>query len=304
MEKQALKVLFVVNNKAGCQKKIDLKNIIKNHAQLNGYFFNQCLMADEDPKRKIAQEIKRYEPNIVAALGGDGTINLISSLIYQTDIKLLIIPSGSANGMAKELQISENFQSCLDLIVNGKTVNLDLLKVNDQISLHLADVGINARIVKRFQMDNKRGLLTYGKHLFFEAFVLKSYHFEVEFDGQINKYKAVSLTFANATKYGTGAVINPSGKLNDGFFELCIVKPFPKWHILQIAYQMFRNTLKYSEYFEVLRCKKAFIKCSRKTVLQIDGEVIGKIKNINLEILPHVLKVIIDKDLVHPTLIN
>jgi YegS/Rv2252/BmrU family lipid kinase len=304
MENKNLKVLFVINHKAGNQKKLDLKDIVTKHAQLNGYHFDKCLMDDNNPKLKITQEIKRYEPNIVVALGGDGTLNLVSSLIYQTDIKLLIVPFGSANGMAKELQIQENFQSCLDLIVKGKTVNLDLLKVNDQISLHLADVGINARIVKRFQMDNRRGLLTYAKHLFFEAFVLKSYHFNIEFDGQTKKYKAVSLTFANATKYGTGAVINPTGKLDDGFFEICIVKPFPKWHIFQISYQMFRNTLKYSEYFEVIKCKKASIKCSRKTTLQIDGEIMGKTKDINLEILPHVLKVIIDKKLVHPTLVN
>lgn len=304
IEKKALKVLFVINHKAGNQKKVDIKDIISKHAKLNGYNFDECLMNDDHPKLKISQEIKKYRPNIVAALGGDGTVNLVSSIIYKTDIKLLIIPFGSANGMAKELQISEDLQSCLDLIVNGKTETIDLLEVNDHISIHLADVGINARIVKRFQMDNKRGLLTYAKHLFFEAFVLKSYHFNIEFDGKLKKFKAVSLTFANATKYGTGAVINPSGKLNDGFFEICIVKPFPKWHIFQISYQMFRNTLKYSEYFQVIKCKKATIKCSKKTTLQIDGEIIGKTKDINLEILPHTLKVIVDKNLVHPTLVN
>ncbi|OAQ39640.1 diacylglycerol kinase [Pedobacter psychrophilus] len=304
MENRALKVLFVINHKAGNQKKIDIKDIITKHAQLNGYQFDHCLMDDGNPKQKIAQEIDRYNPNIVAALGGDGTVNLVSSIIYKTAIKLLIVPFGSANGMAKELQILEDLHSCLDLIVEGKTVNIDLLEVNNQISMHLADVGINARIVKRFQMDSKRGLLTYAKHLFFEAFVLKSYHFNIEFDGKTKKYKAVSLTFANATKYGTGAVINPTGKLNDGFFEICIVKPFPKWHIFQISYQMFTNTLRYSEYFEVIKCKKAIVKCSRKTTLQIDGEIMGKTKIINLEILPQTLKVIINKNLEHPTLVN
>ncbi len=304
MEEKNLKVLFVINHNAGSEKKIDIKDIINKHAKLNNYHFDQCLMDDNNPKLKISQEIERYQPDIIAALGGDGTINLVASLIYKTAIKLLIVPFGSANGMAKELQIPEDLQSCLDLLINGKTENIDLLNVNDQISIHLADVGINARIVKRFQMDSKRGLLTYAKHLFFEAFVLKNYHFNIEFDGNKKKYKAVSLTFANATKYGTGAVINPKGKLNDGFFEICIVKPFPKWHIFQISYQMFTNKLRYSEYFEVIKCKKADIKCSRKTTLQIDGEIVGKTKTINLEILPHTLKVIIDKNLEHPTLIN
>lgn len=304
MDSKDLKVLFVTNHKAGNQNKIDVKGLIVNHAKINNYQYQHFLMDCEDPKTDIKNHIEKYKPNIVAAIGGDGTVNLISSLIYNTDISLMILPFGSANGMAKELQIPENCEHCLDLIIYGKSVAIDLLKVNDEISIHLADIGINARIVKRFQMDRKRGLLTYAKHLFFEIFVLKRYRVIIKTENVIKKVKAVSLTFANATKYGTGAVINPTGVLNDGFFEICIVKPFPKWHILYIAWQMFRNRLNYSKFFEVIKCKKANIVFSRKTTLQIDGEIIGKVKDIDLEIMPKALKVLIDKNLSHPTLVN
>ncbi|MBK0383016.1 NAD(+)/NADH kinase [Pedobacter sp. SD-b] len=304
MEKTPLKVLFVINHKAGDQKKLDVKKIIDQHSKKHHYQYNHCLMDEDDLEAKISRELTNYQPDIIAALGGDGTVSLVSSLIYKTNIKLVIVPFGSANGMAKELQIPEDFNNSLDLIVKGKCVEIDLLKVNNEVSIHLADIGINARIVKRFQMDKKRGLLTYAKHLFFEVFILKTHRFKIESDGNNIKTKAFSLTFANATKYGTGAVINPTGKLNDGFFEICIVKPFPKWHIFKISWQMFNNTLAYSEFFEVLRCKKSLITCSKKSTLQVDGEIIGKVKEIELEILPKALKVMIDKNLIHPTLVN
>jgi diacylglycerol kinase (ATP) len=300
----AKKVLFVINQKAGLQNKVDIEKIIRSAAKKIHFQFFIYIINDGDALAEIKNEIQTHQPDIVAAVGGDGTVNLIAKIIQQTDISLLIIPMGSANGMAKELQIPFQIKDCLALIISGKEVRIDLLKVNDEISIHLADVGLNAQIVKRFQLDRKRGLLTYAKYLFFEFFVLKGKNFSIIIDGKKRRIKAFSITFANATKYGTGAVINPDGKLNDGFFEICIVKPFPKYEIVKITIEMFRRTLKYSNFFEVIKCTNAQIKSRKATLLQIDGEVIGKVKEINLTCLPAVLKVLIPNHLKYPTLIN
>ena len=298
------KVLFVINQKAGQQSYFKIHEIIIKHAQNFDYEVDFYEMGTNHHAIEIKKIIALFKPDIIGAVGGDGTVNLVSSIIQKTKISLLIIPYGSANGMAKELQIPENLPACLELIIKGKTIEIDLLQVNNEISIHLADVGLNASIVKRFQLDKKRGLLTYGKHLFAEIFVIKRKIFTIFYDDQIKKVSAVSLTFANATMYGTGAVINPDGKLNDGLFEICIVKPFPKYLIFNIAYQMFRNKLKTSKYFEVIKCTKAKVVSKRKTLLQVDGEVMGKLKEIDLICLPKVLKVIVSANLNHPTVVN
>ena len=304
MDSDKIKVLFVVNKKAGHSPKPMLYQMISSHSEKFNYQSEYYEMNSNDHKISLNNIINQYQPNIVAAVGGDGTVNLVSSVIYQKDISLLIIPIGSANGMAKELQIPDQLESCLDLIIKGNTVEVDLLKVNDEISMHLADVGLNARIVKRFQLDTKRGLLTYGKHLFYEIFLIRKKRFIIYYDKKVKKVSAISLTFANANKYGSGAVINPDGLLNDGLFEICIVKPFPKWKVFTIAFQMFRNTLKTSKYFEIIQCQNATVTCKRKTLLQVDGEIIGKVNMIKLTCLPKVLKVIIPAGLRHPTIID
>ncbi len=300
----AKKVLFVINQKAGQQSKVNLERSINDAAKEFDFQVFIYEMLGNDVFSQIKEEIATHQPDIVAAVGGDGTVNLISKIIQQTEISLLIIPMGSANGMARELQIPNQINDCLALINSGKVVKIDLLKIDEEISIHLADVGLNARIVKRFQFDKKRGLLTYAKHLFFEVFVLKSRSFDIIIEGKKRQLKAFSLTFANATKYGTGAVINPDGKLNDGFFEICIVKPFPKYELIKITIQMFRRTLMYSNFFEVIKCKSAQIKTRRATLLQVDGELIGKVKEINLTCLPATLKVLVPNNLNHPTLID
>jgi diacylglycerol kinase family enzyme len=298
-------VLFVINSKAGNKSPLDLEKTITCHSLAHQYKAILFSLNDvENLEVAIQYQIILHQPKVVVAVGGDGTVNLVASIIKNTDVTLAIIPLGSANGMAKDLQLPEGILPNLNLIVSGKKVKMDLLSVNDSVSVHLADVGLNARIVKRFQIDKKRGLLVYAKHLFAEVFFLKKYRFKIYYDGNFKKVKAVSLTFANATSYGTGASINPDGILNDGYFEICIVKPFPIHQLLTITWQMFRKKLAYSAYFEVIKCQSAIVKCNKNTTLQNDGEIMGRVKEIKLKSLPLSLWILVDHSLNHPSFVN
>ncbi len=291
MEKE--KALFIINKKSGSNKSIGIEELIES--QVDGSLYEKHLyFLAQDPVSEIKAQIEKVKPQLLIAIGGDGTCNLVSSIIKNTSIQLLIVPFGSANGMAKELNMPADISQCLKLLNEKKNIlPVDMICINGNDSIHLADVGLNARIVKRFQNDSSRGLFTYAKHLFAEMFLLKRYSFLIKYDDKVIKRKAVSLTFANSSKYGTGAVINPVGKIDDGLFELCIVKPFPKHQLISIAWKMFRNKLQTSVYFEVISCKKAYIKSSKKTTLQVDGEIIGKVREIDISIMKHALQVLV-----------
>jgi YegS/Rv2252/BmrU family lipid kinase len=291
-ENGRLRIFFILNRRSGNRNSEELLELIdqKSNSSHFDYFLYTLQGINEDLIRK---EIEKYNPNIVAVAGGDGTINLIAGILAGTKIPLSIIPFGSANGMAKDLDIPVKLEAALDILINGKPKEIDLIKINDRTCIHLADIGLNARVVKRFEKDVKRGLFTYAKHLFGEMFLLKNYVFHIFIEGKTKRIKGVSMTFANASKYGTGAVINPEGKLDDGKFELVIVKPFPRIKLLSIAWKMFTRSLHTSDYVEIISCTKALVLSNRKTTLQIDGEIIGKVKEIRLECLPKSLWVIV-----------
>lgn len=290
------KVLFVINPGSGNRGNSNIEALITDLCEYNGFEYLIHTMDGTDQLTAIGKKITDFDPNIIAAAGGDGTVNLVAGLVAGSGRIMLIIPYGSANGMAKELNISPRIDLAIKLLENGMEKAIDLIRINDRICIHLADVGLNARIVKRFEDDVKRGIKTYAKHLFGEVFLLKQYRFYIYYDDHFVKLKAVSLTFANASRYGTGAVINPHGILDDGKLELIVVKPFPQIKLLSIAWKMFTNKLQTSEYVEVIRCHKAKIVSSRKTTLQIDGEVIGKVKEINVEVMHKALNVIVPKE--------
>lgn len=287
-----LRILFVINPKSGHGGEKNLKSLITERSESERFDYQIIVMSGDD-KERISNNINEYKPDIVAAAGGDGTINLMAGILATTRIPLAIIPQGSANGMAKELHIPGKIESAFEILIKGKIQAIDLIKINERICIHLADVGLNARVVKRFENDAKRGILTYAKYLFREMFLLKKYVFNIFYDDKTIRRKGVSMTFANASQYGTGAVINPKGILDDGKFELVIIKPFPRIKLLSITWKMFMNKLHTSDYVEIISCDKAHVMSSRKTTLQVDGEVLGKVKEISIESMHKALLVIV-----------
>lgn len=287
-----MKVLFVINPRSGKGIGPDIEALIRKQAEGDGFDY-QIHTLGLAPDEEVQEKIKNYQPNIVMAAGGDGTLSFLANLLANTHIALAVIPLGSANGMARELGISQRPDFALSLLKKGIQKPIDLLQINQKSCLHLADVGLNARIVKRFEQDTRRGIWTYARHLFDEIFLMKTYTFLISCDEKMFKRKAVSLTFANASQYGTGAVINPHGQIDDGKFELVILKPFPKIELFSIAWKMFRHNLHTSDYVEVFSCSKAHVICSRKTTLQIDGEIIGKVKEFEIGIMPQSLNMLI-----------
>lgn len=288
-----MRVLFIINTRSGNQTEGSLKALIQNSSEELNYEYSIFELKKDFSEDQILKAIDEYKPEKLGVAGGDGTINLIAKLIHKTSLPMLIIPTGSANGMASELGIGGRIEGILNLLRDGVDQPIDVLKINGKICIHLADVGLNARIVKRFEEDPGRGLITYAKYLFREVFLIKQYRFHIRIDGKLLKRKAVSLTFANASKYGTGAVINPVGIIDDGKFELVIVRPFPRIKLLSIAWKMFTNTLQTSEYVEVHSCSKLQVRSSRRTTLQVDGEICGKVHEIHAEIIPSCLTMIV-----------
>lgn len=100
------------------------------------------------------------------------------------------------------------------------------------------------------------------------------------------------VALANATKYGTGAVINPEGKIDDGLFEVIIIRRLSFAALLKM---LFKPGLFDPKKIEIFHCTSVEINTSRNVHFQIDGEYKGKVKNISASILPKSVKMILPK---------
>lgn len=248
------------------------------------------LSGDNDPP-SIKHYIEKINPDTVVAVGGDGTVRLLAKILKETPTALGILPAGSANGMAKELNIPADANEALNILINGKCTPIDLVKINEEeLSIHLSDIGLNAMIVKYFDEFKGRGWLTYGKALIKVLWKKRKFRCTIKTDSAELKRKAYMVVIANASKYGSGGVINPEGDVADGCFEVVIVR---KLNLFSVLNGIFHGKPFHPEKIEVIKTKSLDIALQRKTYFQVDGEYLGKTATVSARVLPQILHVMV-----------
>jgi diacylglycerol kinase family enzyme len=96
---------------------------------------------------------------------------------------------------------------------------------------------------------------------------------------------------ANANRYRTGANVNPSGKMDDGMFEVIVIRPHQKW-IWHGFVGAFTGTFHKKPNVKVHPCTSVIIKVTPPQELQVDGELLGRTSEIRAKIEKHALNVI------------
>lgn len=290
MKDNTSRLFFIVNPASG-NDTINWKDEIENYYRNSNYaIYIYELKKDFEPA-KLTDEIKSFNPATVIAAGGDGTVKLAAEAILGKNICLAILPAGSANGMAKELNIPAEPAKALAIVTEGKQLSIHLLKINGELCIHLSDSGFNAGLVKKFEEGSLRGQWAYVKAAWNVLWDHEKLLVEIIVNKKKEKHVAVMIVIANATKYGNGVIINPKGTLTDELFEIVIVK---KISLAEIFKMRFTRGPFNKNKTEVLQTSSATIRSKRRFHFQIDGEYRGKENNIVATILPERLQVMIN----------
>lgn len=283
-------LLFVINPVSGGKQKNDHEAAIQEYFQKLPHKIEFFLLNGKNDAEQLDECIMQVKPQKVVAVGGDGTVGMVAKKILGTDMQLGIIPAGSANGMARELNISQNIDEALITVEKGIVRKADAICINNEICIHLSDIGINARLIKYFEEGNRRGILGYAK-VALKALVKKQ-NIRVIIQAKEKEIKrdAFMVVLANASKYGTGAVINPKGDLYDGLFEVVIIRQLG---IATLLKAWFKPESFDPKKIEVIQAKSVHIETHRRVHFQVDGEYKGKVHMVDAEILPGQLNIVL-----------
>lgn len=283
-------ILFVINPISGGKTKNDWESAIREFYKplnANPEFF---MLTGTDDNISIEHWIEKIKPAKVVAVGGDGTISLVARLVIGKNVALGILPAGSANGMARELGIPLTANEALNIIEHGTIKNADVIEVNNHLCLHLSDIGLNAQLIKHFEEGKVRGKLGYATKVIKTLWTKSVMSISINIKGRQVNMKALMVVLANATKYGTGAVINPEGDLYDGQFEVVIMKRLAITELLKMWFrpQPFNPTK-----IKVYPATSVSIETTRKVHFQVDGEYLGKVRRVDANIIAGQLKLIV-----------
>lgn len=287
------KIIFIINPIAGTrQKQIVNEAITKAFSQdeyeviYTAYRGNGFEIA--------AQKVSEGFRNIVA-VGGDGTVNEVASALVNTPARLGIIPAGSGNGLARHLRIPVAFIESLKVLRDHEIKTIDAGQVNGRYFFCTCGTGFDASVGKKFAHESKRGMISYVRATIHQYINYSPKKYILKAENKKVELKAFLVTFANSGQYGNNAYIAPNALIDDGWLDLCVLRPFPKTSTLELGLRLFFKNIDQSPYLEVMRVKKATLKRKnkQKISLHLDGEPVTLKRKLKVRVVPQALNVMI-----------
>ncbi len=286
------KILFILNPKAGAGLNNTITESIKKSFNENDFETNIIFTERAGQATELCRQAVENKFDIVAAAGGDGTINETARSLKHSSTALAIIPTGSGNGFARHFNIPVNIEKAIGIIKTGKLIKVDSLLINDKFCINVAGVGFDAYIAHLFANYGRRGFASYVKLVMREYFAYRQKNYVIECDGRTINACAFLIAMANAAQFGNGAKISPFAKTDDEMIDLTILKRIPVHGILRTVIRMFNGTLSNSPYAEMLQGKLITISSVEEVPFHIDGEPIEPSKKIVASVDPLSVKLI------------
>ena len=284
-------MLLVVNPVSGAIDKsefIDAATLFAAKERLN--LIRYTTSGKEDIS-KIKLLYDQHKPERVIIIGGDGTIKMVAEATEGLDVILGILPAGSANGLAVDLDLMKSLEENLEIAFQNNFIELDSIVINGQKCLHLSDLGLNAELIKNYEKSDIHGKWGYVLQAFNTLINLEEpFTATIIANNQTVQSEVRMIVIANSKKYGTGIVINPDSSMNDGKFELVILKNLD---IIVFGKIITGNIPINHEDVEIISTNKASIKTNLPVSFQIDGEYCGDETELAISISPNKIKVAI-----------
>ncbi|SHG07973.1 lipid kinase, YegS/Rv2252/BmrU family [Flavobacterium segetis] len=285
--------ILVVNPISGGLDKdalIESINVFVEKHKINLFTYYTSGVADSEEIKELCNSLK---PDRMIVAGGDGTIKMVAEAVQDFDVIIGILPAGSANGLAVDLNLPETVEENLEIAFFNHYMEMDIICINGKKSIHLSDIGLNAEMIKNYEGSAIRGKLGYALQTLYTLADLDD-PFTATITGEFPTVicEARMIVIANSQKYGTGISINPNGKMDDGKFELVILK---NMDLIILGKIITGNIPLDTDDIEIISTEKATIITDIPVSFQIDGEYCGMQNQLDIKILPKQMKVAIPR---------
>jgi YegS/Rv2252/BmrU family lipid kinase len=280
---------FIVNPNAGSKNKTKYTKLIQLIKSNDAHIIWETTEPQE--ATLFAKQAMDEGATRIIAVGGDGTINEVASVLVGKSIPLGIIPVGSGNGLARHLNIPLDYKKAFKKALVGASIKIDVGYINKKPFFCTAGIGFDAAVAHRFANGNGRGLINYMKATIITLFKYKP--IQVGINQGANE-KVFSLSIANASQFGNDAFISPFSNIQDGQLELVKIGILNKFQAGILAVRLFKKNIHHSNNVTLQSFKEASIHYLNHAPIHIDGEnLLTDNELLNITISPMALTVIV-----------
>ena len=243
--------------------------------------------------REIALAALARGISTIVAWGGDGTMNEVGTAVAFTEAAMALVPSGSGNGLARDLGIPFDVPAAFDVAFGGSSRTIDAGQIDGRLFFNVAGIGLDARVVHRFAADGleKRGFSRYMVITMRELARFQPDLLTITTPASTTTISSLLVAIANGRQYGNGAIIAPRARLDDGRLDIVIIAGRPLIRACLELPLVFMGLVDRVGGVRTEAAESVRITSPHPVLYHLDGEPIAGTLGITAKVLPRALKI-------------
>jgi YegS/Rv2252/BmrU family lipid kinase len=238
--------------------------------------------------RTIAEEAVSKGADLVVAFGGDGTMLQVAEGLINTGVPLGVIPGGTANVFASELEIPNDKMKAIDLLINKETHirKIDVGCVGEKHFLLRLGIGLEAAMTVMTDREekDKYGFWAYLWTALRVGSRMKQAHYHMVIDGKRKRVKGVTCVICNSGNLGLPRVkLLPDIDVSDGKLDVVVVREASLWTAASLIYHAVKGVFSKAKPHGDRPCYSIFSRQAKEVVVMPvshqlaarDGEDVG-----------------------------
>ena len=246
----------------------------------------------EDPGTGMAEAAAVAGADLVMVCGGDGTVREVCAELAGTGIPIGIIPAGTGNLLARNLDIPLFLRAAIDIALTGQDRAIDMVKVSgdglDEGTTHfmvMAGMGFDAAIMEGVNEDIKAkvGWIAYVLSAL-KSLMFPAVRIEISVDGgDFTTHRARTIVVGNVGYLQASMPLLPDASIDDGLLDVVMLHPrkFLSW--IPLAFRVLAKRPHTDELVDRMTGRTIVVRASADTPRQLDGDSIGPGRELHME---------------------
>jgi diacylglycerol kinase (ATP) len=246
--------------------------------------------------RKAPKQVRkalREGAELVFVWGGDGMVQRCADVLAGSQVKMAILPAGTANLFASNLGVPDDLEEAVDVGLDGVSRRLDVGRVNGERFCVMAGAGFDARMIQDADggLKDRVGRLAY---VWSGAKNLRAKQFKAAIrvdDAPWFKGKASSILLGNVGDLFAGIEAFEGARPDDGRLELGIVTADGLMDWTRTIARTAVGSPDKSPFVKTTQARSVEVKLDRKVLYELDGGDRVKVKTLEIEVEPGAIDV-------------